>query len=325
MDSTLTGCLCAIGCEVLFGMSYAFTKQATGSASTFALLGWRFFIAFIAMSLLVMTGIMKVGFAAGENGGPDDGLKRQKSKGKRALREVFLIALFDPVIYFICETVGISRTTASESGVFLACIPVASLAASSVILRKKPGRVQTIGILITLAGVIFTVFAAGSGSASLSAAGYASLAAAVVSYALYSVFVESAESFSSAEITYMMIIAGAAVFGVLALAEALVRGDVGELLALPFRDKGFLAAVLYQGIGCSVLAFFLSNAAIARIGVNRTSSFIGISTVVSILAGALILNEAFTPMQAAGAAAIVAGVYAANCGSRRKDAAGPEK
>lgn len=83
-------------------------------------------------------------------------------------------------------------------------------------------------------------------------------------------------------------------------------------MPLPFREPGFLAAVVYQGIGCLVFAFFLSNHAIAKIGVNRTSSFIGIATVVSILAGALLLREAFSVFQIIGASVIVAGVSIAN-------------
>jgi drug/metabolite transporter (DMT)-like permease len=48
-NNVLIGCLCALGCEVLFGLSYAFTKQATGEASALALLGWRFLMAFAVM------------------------------------------------------------------------------------------------------------------------------------------------------------------------------------------------------------------------------------------------------------------------------------
>ena len=132
------------------------------------------------------------------------------------------------------------------------------------------------------------------------------------SYTLYSVFVEKAASFSEAEITFSMLAAGASLFVVLALSEAAINGELAELVKLPFTDRNFLSAILYQGIGCSILAFFLSNAAIARIGVNRTSSFIGVATVVSIIAGALILDEPFTLQQAIGAAVIIAGVYIAN-------------
>ena len=73
-----------------------------------------------------------------------------------------------------------------------------------------------------------------------------------------------------------------------------------------------LAAVIAAMVGCSVAAFFLSNAAIAKIGVNKTSSFIGVSTIVSILAGALALGEPLHIGQIVGVAVIVAGVYTAN-------------
>ncbi|MFR2021495.1 MAG: EamA family transporter [Christensenellales bacterium] len=106
-----------------------------------------------------------------------------------------------------------------------------------------------------------------------------------------------------------MLCSGAAFYGLLALGEAAAHGALSELLTLPARSGTFLAAVLYQGIGCSVAAFFLSNAAIAKIGVNKTSSFIGVSTIVSILVGALALGEPLHIGQIVGAAVIVAGVY----------------
>ena len=114
-----------------------------------------------------------------------------------------------------------------------------------------------------------------------------------------------------------MLVSGAVLFVFLAVVDALMNGNIAELAMLPFTDMSFLSAVLYQGLGCSILAFFLSNAAISRIGVNRTSSFIGVSTVVSILTGAIFLHEDFSGYQMAGATIIIAGVYIANSG--RKD------
>ncbi len=292
-DNVVIGSLCAIGCEVLYGLSYIFTKQATENASSLSLLGWRFLIAFLAMSLLAGFGVLKVNL-----------------KGKN-LKPLLLVALFSPVIYFVGETVGISHTTASESGVFLACIPVASLIASTCILKKRPSRLQVIGILITLIGVIATVFAVGA-SSSLSIVGYAFLLIAVVSYALYCVFVEKATEYSGAEITYIMLVCGMAVFVSLAVIEAIKNGNIGALVMLPVTNQAFRTAIIYQGIGCSVCAFFLSNVAISKIGVNRASSFIGVATVVSIAAGALLLHEAFSIYQMVGAVVIVIGVYTAN-------------
>ena len=109
------------------------------------------------------------------------------------------------------------------------------------------------------------------------------------------------------EITYIMLAVGATVFILLAIFEAVLN-----LLTLPFVNMDFLIVILYQGIGCSVIAFFLSNIAISKIGVNRTASFIGISTVVSIVAGALILKENFSVYQLIGTIVIIMGVHVAN-------------
>lgn len=292
-NRVLTGSLCALGCEVLYGLSYLFTKQTAETASPLALLGWRFVVALAAMSLCVALGFIPV-----------------RLKGGR-LGPLLRVALFCPCLYFIGETVGIRETTVTESGVFLACVPALSLLASTVILKKKPTKRQIIGILVTFLGVMTTIVAVGL-SSSLSPVGYAALMLAVVAYALYSVFVDLAADYTGAEITYVMLCSGAAFYGLLALGEAAAHGALSELLTLPARSGTFLAAVLYQGIGCSVAAFFLSNAAIAKIGVNKTSSFIGVSTIVSILAGALALGEPLSVGQIVGAAVIVAGVYTAN-------------
>lgn len=289
------GRLLALGCETVFGISYIFTKSAADTAGGFALLGWRFLIAAVIMSVCALLGIIKI-----------------ELKGKD-LRPLLRVALFCPCIYFIGETFGISRTSASVSGTFLASIPAVSLIFSSVLLKKKPTALQTAGILITLAGVLVTVYAADA-AAGFSVSGCLFLAAGVISYSLYTVFVEKAEGFSGAEITYVMLLAGAAVFVTAAVADGLIHGELTRIAALPFTDRGFLTAVLYQAACCSVIAFFMSNAAIARIGVNGISAFIGVSTVVSILTGVLLLGEPFSAAQIVGAAVIIAGVYTANAG-----------
>ncbi len=86
------GCACAAACETLFGFSYLFTKDAMGSASELALLGWRFLIAALAIAACALLGIARL-----------------KLRGK-SMRPLLSIALFSPVLYFIGETLGISST-----------------------------------------------------------------------------------------------------------------------------------------------------------------------------------------------------------------------
>lgn len=292
-NKILLGCFSAAICEILFGLSYLFTKQVTASIDTFALLSWRFIIAFTAMSICILAGIIKI-----------------RLKGKRLLPLV-LIAVFQPTVYFIAETFGIDATTASESGSFLACIPVATLIASTLILKNRPNKMQVIGIGITLIGVLCCVLSKGMDT-SFSVFGYLMLLLAVVSYSLYCVFAEKAKEFSDVEKTYCMIVLGAVIFTAIASIQSVLSGNFIEYITLPVKDHDFLIAVLYQGLGCSVAAFFLSNVAISNIGTNRTSSFVGLSTVVSIIAGVVLLDESFSAVQIAATALIIVGVYLAN-------------
>lgn len=291
--STRLGILAAISCEAIFGLSYIFTKQATQSTSELSLLAFRFFVAFVVMSILVVFKVVKINF-----------------KGKSIL-PLIILGIIDPCCYFIGETIGIANSTASESGIFLACIPVASLTASTIFLKERPTKTQVSGILVTLVGVLITVFAVSTDS-SFSLKGYLFLLIAVAAYSMYSVTVSKLSDFTSVEITYAMITCGCIFFLILALAEAINNGNLSSTLALAITDKNLIKAILFQGIGCSVFAFFLSNFAIANIGVNKTSSFIGISTVVSVLAGVSLLGEKLTISQLIGGIIIVAGVYLAN-------------
>ena len=294
----LIGCLAAIGCEVFFGMSYAFTKQVTGMTTPMALLGWRFVVAFVVINLLRLCGIVKISL-----------------KGK-SISQIMIVALLNPVIYFIGEVYGVKFTTSSEVGVFYACFPIFTIIASTLILNKRPEKRQIAGIAVTITGVIITVLAVGM-TASMSVKGYLFMVLGLASYSLYSVYVEKASDYTDIEKTYVMLAAGAAVYGAIALIESAAAGNMTTLISLPFTSGAFLTAILYQGIGCSIIAFFLANVSIAKIGVNRMASFIGISTVVSIITGILALREPFSKMQIAGAIVILAGVYIANVSLRK--------
>lgn len=292
-NTILLGIIAAVLCETLFGFSYLFTKSVSQVASAWEILSWRFLLAFFCLVLLRLLGIIKINF------------------NHKNLKPLLLLSLFQPIIYFTAETLGISQTTASESGAFLACIPVVTLLFSSSILRKKPSRYQLVGILTTLIGVLICTLASGL-KTSFSWSGYFFLALAVVAYSLYSIFVEKAEEFDSLEKTYIMVASGAIIFTGLALIENFSNHHMVHFITLPLEHQQFLVAILFQGICCSVIAFFLSNFAIKHIGVNRTSSFVGLSTVVSILSGIIILHENFTVLQVLGSVVIVGGVYLAN-------------
>ena len=281
--------------EVLFGFSYLFTKEITTNISPLALLSWRFICAFAIMSLCVKLGWLQINL---------------KEKGIKNLLPLMLVS---PILYFLSETYGIARTTASESGMILAAIPIAAIIASMAVLKERPTRLQVIGIGITICGVVAIVLVKGL-QASFDVAGYMILFLAIVSYSLFSVFIQQNTQHSAIEKTYVMIGAGAIAFSLIALVESAMHGTVKTFVMLPFRDMQFLIAVLYLGILCSVCGFALYNVAISYIGTNRSASFVGISTLTAVFAGVVFLREQVLPGQIAGMALILCGVYIANKG-----------
>lgn len=279
--------------SLLFGFSFLFTKEAVDKVSAFTLLSWRFITALLVMSILVLCGAMKLNF-----------------KGKR-MGTVLAMAVFQPVVYFIGESIGMQLTTASESGTIIALIPVFVLIFSSLVLKEKPSKLQIAGIVISIAGVICIALVKGFAGL-FDPLGYGMLFVAVMGDVGYSITSRKAEEFTSFEKTYLMAVIGAAVFTICALVEHAAAGTLKEYITLPFTDKDFLIAVLYLALGCQVTAFVLHTYGIAQIGAYRSSSFSGITTLTSVIAGVLIMHDEFGLLQGIATVLILIGTTAAN-------------
>ena len=280
------GMIATLVASLLFGFSFLFTKGAVDRVSAFTLLSWRFVTALVVMSILALCGAIKLNF-----------------RGKR-FGAVLTMAIFQPVIYFIGESVGMRLTTASESGTIIAVIPIFVLIFSAVFLKERPTRLQVMGIVLSIAGVICIALVKGF-SASLNPLGYAMLFVAVMGDVGYAIAARKADEFSSFEKTYLMAVVGSVVF----TADACT---LAEYVMLPFHDAQFLIAVLYLALGCQVAAFIMHTYGIAQIGANRSSSFAGITTLTSVLSGVLILGDAFSLLQGIATALILIGTTMAN-------------
>lgn len=290
---TRIGILAALGTELLYGGSFVFTKGITNTIDPITLLGWRFGTAFVILTILALTRVIKLTITW------------------RTLRPLLVLAVFQPVIYYVAENFGVMRTTASESGLIIAAIPVVSMLVAVVLLGSRPSRRQVLGISVTLIGVVITVVAGGL-TAGLDMLGYALLLIAVFSFALYAAFAERYAKTSDIDKTFVMVASGAVLFVAAAVIKHGMAGTLDTLLRLPVTRPDFAIAVAFLALGPTIGAFFLQNTAIARIGSNRFATFIGLSTLVALISGALVLGERLSIVQWLGGAIILTGVYLAN-------------
>ncbi|MCL2696357.1 MAG: DMT family transporter [Clostridiales bacterium] len=291
--SSAIGVLCAIGAQVLYGFSFLFSKQWSGRVSGFTLLSWRFLFAFVAMSLLALLRLLPI-----------------RLRGKKLL-PLLLLAFFHPILYFLGEFFGVKLTTASESGTIISIIPIVTVLLSAWLLKEPPTKKQALGIGLSVCGVVALVLARGV-TASFHILGYALLLGAVTAYSLFSIVSRSLTDTTPAEKTYIMSAVGALGFTLCAVVEHLRAGTFAAFAVLPFTNLDFLLCQLYLGVGCSVAGFIMSNYAISSIGPGRTTSFAGLTTLITVLAGVLLLSEPFSLLQGAATALVIGGVYLAN-------------
>ena len=131
-NKQLSGSICALLANVIFGFSFLFSKVALDFAHPLIILAVRFTVAFAVLNILWLVGIIKLDF---------------KGKSKR---KIILMAIAQPLLYFIFELYGIENTSSAISGVIISLVPVAVLFLSTAFLKEKPSRSQVAFSLISL-------------------------------------------------------------------------------------------------------------------------------------------------------------------------------
>ena len=289
----IVGVVCMTLCSTLFGLSFVAIKLGVNEVHPLTLLAWRFTLAFIILNIMALLRLIKIDL---------------KNKNMKAM---LLAAFFQPVLYYATETVGIQFTTASESGTLLACAPIVTLILCALIFKEKPFKLQVIGIVVSVAGVIMICFVKGA-EANFSPLGYGLLMITMLADSGYLMISRRTAEFSSSEKTYVILGAGSAVFTAAAFVYHGINGTVREFVMAPFVNTRFLIGLLYLVMVASIFGFLLYNKGVALLSPTRCASFAGLSTVVTVIFGVLFLKESFSLLQGIGTALVLVGVYAAN-------------
>lgn len=203
--------------------------------------------------------------------------------------------------YFFFENNGIMRLSASESSLIVGTIPILTLVAEMILYRKKPRLAVTGGILLSFVGVAFIVLK--SEAAQSSPEGYLYMVGAALTWVAYSFLTKPlAPRYPLLAITFWQIF-----FGMLGcIPFALIEGRGFGGLSLPIWLN-----VAFLGVVASAVGYWLYVVVLDRLGASRSSVFINLIPVVSIVASYFVLGERLAPLQLAGGAAAILGVYLA--------------
>lgn len=284
---TLKATIAALMAQVIFGFSFMFTKIALEYASPLTVIADRYIVAFIALTVVML-------------------LKREKLRVSSNVTKLLLMSLFQPVLYFLFETYGIEMTTSGFSSVMISLIPVVSLFGGMLFLKEYPAPMQYGFTILSVLGVVIMALL-GKSDGTVTAGGIILLFGAVISSVAYNVMSRKISGeFSVFERTYAMTLIGLVVFLSIAFAQ---NHNAPSNIFVNFLSTKYLLSILYLGLFSSVVAFLLLNYANTYLPVAKTTVFSNITTVVSVTAGIVFLNEKFSLETLIASAMIVIGVW----------------
>jgi len=276
--------------SIIFGFSFMFTRVTLETITDpFHLLGLRFGFAAIALTLCILLKIAQVDYT-----------------GKKVGRLVLLSA-FQPITYFVFETFGIARSTASQAGVMIAFVPVAVSLLAVIFLKEKTNGKQVLFIALSIIGVL--IINSDVRFSSENMLGNLLLLGAVASAAVYQILSRKySTAFTPTEITFVMMWVGAIAFNGIGIANTVKNAPISAYF-LPLADLKVLGALLYLGVLSSVVAFFFMNYVLSKVQATKAAILANLTTVVAIIAGVFILHEPFNWIKLAGSIMILIGVY----------------
>lgn len=280
--------LAAVGVYTLWGFSFLASKVGQEAATPFVLIAYRFDIAVLVLSIPIILGKVKI-----------------RLRGKN-IKPLLLLGAMEPCIYFIGEQYGLRFTNSAFSGLMIAVIPIVTLIMAAAFLKDRPSRAQWLFSLLSIAGIALITVVENSGG-QVQLIGVIFLIAAVISGSAYGVISRGiSDEFSVYERTYFMQLMGGVFYTVLALIEQ--RGNLGALVA-PFADGGFVISLLYLALGASVLGYSLFNYAVSNAPMANVVSLCNLTTVISVVAGVVLLDEPFSPVSAIAMLAVLVGIW----------------
>lgn len=206
-------------------------------------------------------------------------------------------------LYFLCQNIALTYTLAANVGVLVSVAPLFTALVSRAILKERLKPFFFLGFVAAMAGIILIAFN-GSLVLKLNPLGDLLSVLAALVWAFYSVTIRKMNA-GPAEV--IAVTRRVFFYGLLFLLPVLplfeFRLGLERLLVLPD-----LLNLLFLGVVASALCFFTWNYAVHVLGPVKTSVYIYLVPLVTILVSALVLQEVITLVSGIGMALILAGM-----------------
>ena len=224
---------------------------------------------------------------------------------KQDYRAFFLLAFFEPFLYFMGESFGLKYVSSTMGAIIIATIPLFSPLAASYYLNEKLSLRNLIGIILSFIGVGIVVFD-DSINFIISPFGICLEFLAVFAAIAYTVLLKdlSAKYNAATIITYQNFI------GIFYFFPFWLIFESKGLLSNPFNLHSFIA-IVKLAMFASCLAFILYAYSLKKLGMNNANIFINIIPVMTAIFAWYILGEPLTFRKLTGIAIVIFGLFIA--------------
>ena len=238
----------------------------------------------------------------------------------RLTKKYIPLFLFNGIVgmagYHVLFFTALKYTTAINSSIIGAMNPIVTTIIAAIFIRQKTPPMQIAGILLSFIGVVLTIT---GGNFSILASfdfnrGDMFMAAAVICWASYAVM----SRVKGADVPPLALTFYSFVFCTIALVPFVIWEHPWALEKIP---ASAILSIVFMAVFSSVIGYMLQQIAIKKIGASKSSIFVNLVPVFSIILSVTILGEELMPVKIFTSLLIIAGVcicQLAGSGSREK-------
>lgn len=225
---------------------------------------------------------------------------------RKDIWKFMLLSLFEPLVYFFCETYGIKETgSPTISAMIIASVPIFSVGAGFLFFKERISVINALGIAVTLGGICLVLLKQGGdeGVPQNFILGVVLLMIAVFSEVGHASLTKLlADGYKPQVIVMYQFLIGTVYFLPFFLTRGIENFDA-RLVSWEVLEPILCLAVL-----CSSLAFSLWAMAIKKLGVGKSSVFLAMMCVATALVAEVIGREHLSLLQWLGVLIAVLGI-----------------
>jgi len=227
---------------------------------------------------------------------------------RKDLKMFVLLAFFEPFLYYVGETYGLTMVDASLAAVIISTIPLFAPVLAFLILREYISWANVFGIVVSLIGVFLVIYQP-TGGFQANPLGVALMFMAVFAAICYATTLRKISTHYST----LSVIFYQSLLGLMFFIPTFFMTDFQTIQTIQVSNKALIALGMLS-VFASVVAFVLFAGAVRQIGVSRTNVFVNLIPVFTAIFSWIILDEILTVSKWIGILVVVVGLFVSQWG-----------